>query len=235
MSSTVLAYPELAKVKIDPEWKSLLGQEFLKPYMAELKAFLRKEAAAGKTIFPKGADIFNALNLTPPSRVRAVILGQDPYHGPGQAHGLCFSVQDGVRPPPSLVNIFKELQSDLGFERPASGNLTHWAEQGILLLNTVMTVERGKAASHRKQGWENFTDAVIRALSAQEQPIVFILWGSFAHSKAEMIRCPPHLILRAPHPSPLSAHTGFWGTKPFSKTNKFLRKHGRGEIDWRLV
>ncbi|MGZ3712088.1 MAG: uracil-DNA glycosylase, partial [Bdellovibrionota bacterium] len=192
----------------------------------------RQEAA--KEIFPPAADIFNAFNLTPLSKVKVVILGQDPYHGPGQAHGLAFSVRKGVRPPPSLKNIFKELAADLGLPIPQTGDLTSWAKQGVLLLNTVLTVEKGQAASHRNKGWERFTDEVIRILSAQEHPIVFLLWGSFAHKKAEMIRTPPHKVLKAPHPSPLSAHTGYFGSHPFSQTNKILAANGAKEIDWRL-
>lgn len=225
---------DLDRIKLHPEWKALIGQEFAKPYMAALREFLKKEAVRGAKIFPKGSDVFNALNTTPPSHVKAVILGQDPYHGLGQAHGLCFSVQEGVPPPPSLVNIFKEMKTDLGHEIPRSGVLTKWAEQGVLLLNTVMTVERGKAASHRKQGWETFTDAIIKALSDREEPMVFLLWGNFAAAKADMIRCPPHLVLKAPHPSPLSAHGGWWGCRHFSKANKFLKENGRGPIDWKL-
>ena len=164
------------KVKIEPEWKRALSGEFEKPYMQKLKDFLQNEAKSGKRVFPRGGSIFNALNMTPLSKVKVVILGQDPYHGPGQAHGLCFSVQEGVRPPPSLMNIFKELANDVGAPIPKSGNLTHWAEQGVLLLNTVLTVESGRAASHRKQGWEQFTDRVIQLLSDRDDPIVFILW-----------------------------------------------------------
>lgn len=221
-------------VKIHPEWKEALGEEFSKPYMQELREFLRQEAAQQKKVYPRGADIFNAFNLTPPSKVEVVILGQDPYHGPGQAHGLSFSVQKGVRPPPSLVNIFKELNKDLGIPISKHGDLTHWAEQGVLLLNTVLTVEEGKAASHRNRGWELFTDKVISYLSSRNDPIVFILWGAFAQSKAKMIRVPPHSILKAPHPSPLSAHNGFFGSKPFSKTNEILHSWGKKEIDWQL-
>jgi uracil-DNA glycosylase len=223
-----------ASVKIEPEWKEALASEFKQPYMSELREFLRQEAAKGKTIYPRGSEIFSALNLTPLSKVEVVILGQDPYHGPGQAHGLSFSVRDGVRPPPSLKNIFKELHADLGLPIPNNGNLTAWAAQGVLLLNTVLTVEAGKAASHRGQGWERFTDAVIRLLSESDEPKVFLLWGSFAQSKAPMIRVPPHAVLKAAHPSPLSAHNGFLGCRHFSKANALLKKWGRKEIDWRL-
>ena len=223
------------KVKLEPEWKAALGVEFTKPYMADLKAFLRDEAKKGKTIYPKGPEIFKALNSTELSKVKVVILGQDPYHGPGQAHGLCFSVQDGVRPPPSLQNIFKELKTDLDIPISTSGNLTAWAEQGVLLLNTVLTVENGKAASHRGKGWEQFTDEVIRVLSHRSDPIVFLLWGAFAQGKAPMIQSPPHYILKAPHPSPLSAHSGFFGCKHFSKTNVILKKLGKEPINWNLT
>lgn len=222
------------RIDLQPEWKEKLAEEFAKPYMQELKKFLQSEAASKKVIFPRGENIFNALNTTPLHKVRVVILGQDPYHGPGQAHGLCFSVQDGVRTPPSLQNIFKEMKSDLGIELPKSGNLTAWAQQGVLLLNTVLTVEQGKAASHRDRGWEQFTDKIIEILSAESRPIVFFLWGSFAQSKAKMIRTPPHLILRAPHPSPLSAYQGFFGSKHFSQANSFLQKQGLAPVDWRL-
>jgi uracil-DNA glycosylase len=221
-------------IKLEPEWKSALLQEFDQPYMQELRGFLKGEAQKGKTIYPRGSDIFNALNTTPLHEVKVVILGQDPYHGPGQAHGLCFSVQEGVRSPPSLQNIFKELNKDLGLEIPASGNLTNWAKQGVLLLNTVLTVEEGKAASHRGRGWEKFTDTIIKILSDREDPIVFILWGAFAHSKAAMIRQPPHQILKAPHPSPLSAHNGFFGCRHFSKTNEILKSWGKEPIDWTI-
>ncbi len=221
-------------VKIEPEWKAALLDEFGQPYMKELKSFLRAEASKGKTIYPRGTDIFNALNTTPLDRVKVVILGQDPYHGPRQAHGLCFSVQDGVPPPPSLQNIFKELNKDLSIPIPAHGNLTSWAEQGVLLLNTVLTVEEGKAASHRGRGWERFTDRVIKVLSDREDPIVFLLWGAFAQSKEPMIRQPPHKVLKAPHPSPLSAHGGFFGCRHFSKTNEILKQWGKEPIDWSL-
>jgi uracil-DNA glycosylase len=222
------------QIKLDPEWKLALAEEFEKPYMQELRAFLGQEASKGKEIYPRGADIFNAFNHTPLSKVRVVILGQDPYHGPGQAHGLCFSVKEGVRPPPSLVNVFKEIHSDLGIPIPVKGDLTSWADQGVLLLNTVLTVEHGLAASHRNRGWEKFTDRVIQLLSEREEPIVFLLWGKFAHDKARMIRVPPHKILTAPHPSPLSAYAGYFGSKHFSKTNEILKDLGNPPIDWSL-
>lgn len=221
--------------QLHPEWKEVLGDEFSQPYMKELKAFLREEAHNGKIIYPNGAEIFNALNATPLSKVRVVILGQDPYHGPRQAHGFCFSVQDGVPPPPSLKNIFKEIHSDLGLPIPKTGNLTPWANQGVLLLNTVLTVEAEKAASHRDRGWEKFTDKIIQTLSTRKEPIVFLLWGSFAHKKEPMIKTPPHIIFKTVHPSPLSAYGGFLGCKHFSKTNEILRQWGNKEINWGLT
>lgn len=225
---------ETDRIKIEPSWKKALLQEFSSPYMSELRAFLRQEAASGKSVYPRGGDIFNAFNLTPLEKVEVVILGQDPYHGPGQAHGLSFSVKDGVRFPPSLQNIFKELNDDLKVPMPKSGNLSHWAEQGVLLLNSVLTVEEGKAASHRKKGWEQFTDKVIQLLSDRDEPVVFILWGAFAHSKIPMIRVPPHAIIKSVHPSPLSAYNGFFGSKPFSRANQILKSWGKKEIDWSL-
>jgi uracil-DNA glycosylase len=228
----------MADVKLHPDWLARIGGEFDQPYMAALKAFLTAERAAGKTIYPRAADWFAALDATPPDQVRVVILGQDPYHGPGQAHGLCFSVQPGVRVPPSLVNIFKELNSDLGIPAARHGHLAHWAAQGVLLLNAVLTVEAGQAASHQGRGWERFTDAVIAAVAANAAPTVFLLWGSHAQRKAANVAGlgadGPHLVLRAPHPSPLSAHTGFLGCRHFSQANGFLEARGRGSIDWRL-
>jgi uracil-DNA glycosylase len=225
---------ETDRIKIEPSWKKALSQEFSSSYMGDLREFLRQEAARGKRIYPRGADIFSAFNLTPLDKVEVVILGQDPYHGPGQAHGLSFSVKDGVRFPPSLLNIFKELHDDLAVPMPKSGDLSHWAEQGVLLLNSVLTVEEGKAASHRKKGWEQFTDKVIQTLSDRDDPVVFILWGAFAQSKIPMIRVPPHAIIKSVHPSPLSAHNGFFGSKPFSRANKILKSWGKKEIDWSL-
>lgn len=225
-------------VKLHPDWLARIGGEFEQPYMAALKQFLGDERAKGKAIYPRPRDWFSALDATPPQGVRVVILGQDPYHGPGQAHGLCFSVQPGVRVPPSLVNIYKEMQSDLGISRASHGYLAHWAEQGVLLLNNVLTVEAGQAASHKGKGWETFTDAVVASVAADPAPKVFILWGSHAQKKAARVAAlgagSPHLILRAPHPSPLSAHNGFFGSRPFSQANDFLEAHGRGAIDWRL-
>ncbi|MET0241800.1 MAG: uracil-DNA glycosylase [Sphingobium sp.] len=226
------------KPRLEPGWLAALGDQFAQPYMADLKAYLVARKAAGVRIFPKGDEWFRALDLTPPDKVRVVILGQDPYHGPGQAHGLCFSVQPGVRPPPSLVNIYKELQTDLGIERPTHGFLEHWAEQGVLLLNTVLTVEMGAAASHRGKGWERFTDAVIAKVNAGPHPVVFMLWGSHAKAKAAMIddvaKGGRHLVLSSAHPSPLSAHNGFFGCRHFSRANMFLREQGLTPIDWAL-
>jgi uracil-DNA glycosylase len=222
------------QIKLHPSWLELLQAEFDQPYMAHLKNFLLAERHAGKRIFPAGSNWFRALDLTPLDRVKVVILGQDPYHGPGQAHGLCFSVPNGVRPPPSLVNIYKELESDLGIRRPAHGFLEHWARQGVLLLNSVLTVEMGIAASHRDRGWERFTDAVIRLVNAKDTPVVFMLWGSYAQKKAAFVDEARHLVLKAPHPSPLSAHSGFLGCKHFSKANAFLESHGMQPIDWAL-
>jgi len=224
----------MTEVKIGETWKAPLSAEFTSPYMGALKAFLVEQKAQGRRIFPRGSEYFRALDLTPLDDVRVVILGQDPYHGEGQAHGLCFSVRPGVRIPPSLVNIYKELQDDLGIPPARHGFLEHWARQGVLLLNSVLTVEMGRAASHQGQGWERFTDAVIRAVNEQEKPVVFILWGSYAQRKAAFVDRSRHLVLRSPHPSPLSAHNGFFGSRPFSKANDFLEKHGRGRIDWQL-
>ena len=220
-------------VKLHPSWLAPLQSEFDSPYMADLRAFLLAEKAAGKRIFPKGSDWFRALDLTPPESVRVVILGQDPYHGEGQAHGLCFSVQPGVKVPPSLVNIYKELKSDLGIDPPRHGFLEHWAKQGVLLLNNCLTVEMGLAASHKGRGWERFTDAVVAQVNALPEPVVFMLWGSHAQKKAASVAS-RHLVLKSVHPSPLSAHGGFFGSRPFSQANAFLRAHGRGEIDWAL-
>lgn len=223
-----------AGVKLEDSWKVALGKEFASPYMAALKAFLQNEKAAGKTIFPKGAEYFRALDLTPLDEVKVVILGQDPYHGAGQAHGLCFSVRPGVRIPPSLVNIYKELQSDLGIAPARHGFLEHWARQGVLLLNSVLTVEESRAASHQGQGWEQFTDAVIRAVNEDCEHVVFMLWGSYAQKKAAFVDRSRHLVLKAPHPSPLSAHNGFFGSRHFSQANEYLVAQGRNAIDWQL-
>lgn len=221
-------------VKLDPSWLGPLQAEFDQPYMAELKQFLLAERHAGKQVFPAAPNWFRALDLTPLDKVKVVILGQDPYHGPGQAHGLCFSVPDGVRPPPSLINIYKELESDLGIRRPAHGFLEHWARQGVLLLNSVLTVEMGQAASHRDRGWERFTDAVVRLVNDKPEPVVFLLWGSYAQKKAGFVDGSRHLVLKAPHPSPLSAHSGFLGCRHFSRANEFLEAKGLTPIDWAL-
>jgi uracil-DNA glycosylase len=221
-------------IALEDSWKAALAPEFASPYMQQLKDFLLAQKQAGRRIFPKGAEYFRALDLTPLADVKVVILGQDPYHGLGQAHGLCFSVRPGVRIPPSLVNIYKEMESDLGIERARHGFLEHWAKQGVLLLNSVLTVEESQAASHQGKGWEQFTDAVIRRVNEECQNVVFILWGSYAQRKAAFVDTSRHLVLKAPHPSPLSAHNGFFGSKPFSRTNAYLQSHGRAPIDWAL-
>ena len=223
-----------AEVRLGDSWKAVLGEEFSRSYMHELKAFLQREKADGKHIFPKGAEYFRALDLTPLDEVRVVILGQDPYHGAGQAHGLCFSVQPGVRIPPSLVNIYKEMQSDLGIPPARHGFLEHWARQGVLLLNSVLTVEEARAASHQGKGWEQFTDAVIRAVNEDCEHVVFMLWGSYAQKKAAFVDRSRHLVLKAPHPSPQSAHNGFFGSRNFSPANYYLVAHSRNAIDWQL-
>ena len=202
--------------------------------MASLKQFLLDEKKAGKQIFPRADHWFHALDSTPLEDVRVVILGQDPYHGPGQAHGLCFSVQPGVKTPPSLVNIYKELEDDLGVARANHGNLQAWAKQGVLLLNAVLTVEAHQAGSHQGKGWEKFTDAIIELVNKRAEPVVFILWGTYAQKKANFIDTTKHLVLRSVHPSPLSAHRGFFGSKPFSQANVFLEQHGMKPIDWRV-
>jgi uracil-DNA glycosylase len=221
-------------IKLHESWRTPLAEQFAAPHMQALKSFLQAEKAAGKRIFPKGSEYFRALDLTPLDQVKAVILGQDPYHGEGQAHGLCFSVQPGVRTPPSLVNIYKEMQADLGIERASHGFLEHWAKQGVLLLNSVLTVEMGRAASHQGKGWELFTDAVIRLVAQKEEPVVFLLWGAYAQRKAAFVDQSRHLVIKSAHPSPLSAHNGFLGSRPFSRANEFLEAKGRGAIDWAL-
>ena len=220
-------------LKVEKDWEKILFDEFQKPYFKELKAFLVEEKKV-HTIYPKSANIFAAFDNTPFDNVKVVILGQDPYHGENQAHGLSFSVQDGVLHPPSLQNIFKELRDDMGCEVPKSGNLSAWAHQGVFLLNTVLTVRASEANSHRNQGWENFTDAVIKLLSTQKKHLVFILWGAPAGAKASLIDDKKHLILKAPHPSPLSSYRGFFGSKPFSKSNEFLTCKGIKPISWCL-
>ena len=219
-------------VKIDPSWKEHLSEEFAKPYFTELTNFVRQEYQTA-TCYPPGRLIFNAFNLCPFDKVKVVIIGQDPYHEPGQAHGLSFSVNDGVPFPPSLVNIFKEIHDDLGKPMPQSGDLTRWAEQGVLLLNATLTVRAHQAASHQKKGWEEFTDAAIKALSARRDHLVFILWGGYARSKAQLIDSSRHLVLQSVHPSPLSANRGGWfGNHHFSRANIYLKEHGEEEIDW---
>lgn len=218
---------------IHESWKEALRAEFAHPYMEVLKDFLVEEKK-NYTIFPQGSNIFNAFNSTPFENVKVVILGQDPYHGPGQAHGLSFSVQHGVPLPPSLQNIFKELVSDIGCEFPKSGDLSHWAREGVLLLNTLLTVRSGEPFSHKERGWERFTDQVIRTLSERREHIVFILWGAPAGKKGSLIDARKHLILKAPHPSPLSSYRGFFGSKPFSRTNDYLTSQGIAPIAWCL-
>jgi len=216
------------------DWQIPLRAALAAPETLALRGFLDAELAAGKTLFPPQNAWFRALELTPFDKVRVVILGQDPYHGPGQAHGLSFSVPPGVRPPPSLLNIYKELEGDLGFPRPRHGFLEHWSRQGVLLLNSVLTVEMAKAASHSKKGWEPFTDAIIAQVNAQPTPVVFMLWGAYAHKKAANVDASRHLVLKAAHPSPLSAHNGFLGCKHFSQCNAFLVSNGFPPIDWKL-
>lgn len=225
-----------SQIQIEPSWKPHLLEEFQKPYMRELKEFLRREISSKKVIYPKGSEYFNAFNTTPFDSVKVVMLGQDPYHGPGQAHGLCFSVPHGVDRPPSLINIFKELQADLGLSPDdfRHGNLQAWADQGVLLLNSVLTVQAGCAASHQGKGWETFTDRAIAELNEKKEHIVFMLWGAYAQRKGEVIDARRHLVLKAPHPSPLSAHRGFLGCRHFSTANNYLLRHGMEQIDWRL-
>ena len=221
-------------VQLDDSWLSELQGEFEQPYMQQLRAFLQQEKAAGKTVFPPGPLVFNALNSTPLDQVRVVIIGQDPYHGPGQAHGLSFSVPPGVRTPPSLQNIFKEIHRDLGLPIPPHGCLQSWAEQGVLLLNAVLTVEQAQAGSHAKRGWERFTSKVIEIINARREHCVFLLWGSYAQRKGEQIDRQRHCVLTSVHPSPLSAHRGFIGNGHFSAANQYLVEHGLTPIDWSL-
>lgn len=221
-------------VKIETSWKEALKEEFAKPYFGEITQHLKLERSQGKTIYPPGSLIFNAFNNTPLEHIKVVILGQDPYHGAGQAHGLCFSVADGVPAPPSLVNIFKEMHSDIGFRIPRGGNLTHWAQQGVFLLNASLTVRAAEPMSHAKIGWAEFTDAVIQTISSQREDVVFLLWGKFAQEKASLIDQKKHLILRAAHPSPLSAYNGFFGCRHFSKANQYLVSKGIDPIDWQV-
>lgn len=229
MSNAVDISPQL-----EESWKEALLEEFGQPYFAELKAFLVEEKKKGFTIYPPSKEIFNAFNYTPFKEVKVVIIGQDPYHGIGQAHGLSFSVKQGVNPPPSLKNIFKEIQNDLGVAPPNHGELTAWAKQGVLLLNATLTVQAKQPGSHQKKGWENFTDSVIKTLSDKKEKLVFLLWGRFAQAKAELIDTKKHTVLTAAHPSPYSASNGFFGCKHFSKTNAVLTQYGLTPIDWSL-
>jgi uracil-DNA glycosylase len=221
-------------VKMEGSWKEAMADEFKKPYFKQVAEHLKTEKEQGKTIYPAGSHIFHAFDATPFDKVKVVILGQDPYHGPRQAHGLSFSVQKGVPPPPSLINIFKELHEDTGTPIPKHGNLEHWSSQGVLLLNASLTVRAGEPMSHSKIGWHHFTDRVIAKISDLREHVVFILWGRFAQEKAALIDARRHLILKSAHPSPLSAHNGFFGSHPFSKTNDYLVKHGQHPIDWAL-
>lgn len=218
--------------KLDPSWLAHIGAEFDQPYMANLKQFLLQEKESGHVVYPKGGDIFNALNTTPFDKVRVVILGQDPYHGPGQAHGLSFSVPNGVRNPPSLQNIYKEIEAEYGTKMPATGDLTAWARQGVLLLNATLTVRAENAGSHQKKGWEEFTDAIIRAINDRHDHIVFMLWGSYAQKKGAFIDRSRHLVLESAHPSPLSAHRGFLGNGHFKKADEYLVQHQKTPINW---
>ena len=222
------------RVKLEPSWKARVGDCFERPSMLALAEFLRAEKRAGKVVYPPGPEIFAALDTTPFDAVKVVILGQDPYHGIGQAHGLCFSVRPGVRIPPSLVNIYKELETDLGIPPARHGFLESWAKQGVLLLNSVLTVEESQAASHQGKGWERFTDAVIRKVNDECDGVVFMLWGSYAQKKAAFVDTERHLVLKSVHPSPLSAHNGFLGCRHFSKANAYLAEHGREPIEWAL-
>jgi len=222
----------MVDVKIEPSWKALLAEEFSKPYFLQLVAFLKHEKRLGKVIYPPGPLIFNAFEKTPFEKVKVVLLGQDPYHGPNQAHGLAFSVPYGVPKPPSLVNIFKELKEDIGCPEPPHGNLEYWAEQGVFLLNAILTVEANRPGSHRNKGWERFTDTVIQIISAKKSHVVFLLWGKYAREKCALIDSTKHCILTAAHPSPYSAQMGFFGSRPFSKTNQYLIEHQIPPINW---
>lgn len=235
MQLTEQEQQKLNQVRLDDSWKANLAEFLLSPRMQQLGHFLREEIQANKVIYPPNSLIFNALNTTPLNQVKVVILGQDPYHGPNQAHGLSFSVQKGVTLPPSLRNIYHELRTDLGIDTPSHGDLSKWAEQGVLLLNSVLTVEAGQPTSHQKQGWEDFTDNVIDVLNEQREHVVFILWGAYAQRKGQRINQEKHLVLKAAHPSPLSANRGgFFGCKVFSKSNNYLKQNGIEPIDWQL-
>jgi len=224
----------ISQVKIEASWKDQLVAEFAADYMTKLSQFLRDEKAAGKRIYPPNSEIFAAFDMTPFAKVKVIILGQDPYHGPGQAHGLSFSVRPNITPPPSLANIYREMASDLGLARPTHGNLEAWARQGVLLLNSSLTVEDGRPGSHSGKGWEGFTDAAIAALNAARDNLVFILWGRKAQQKGARIDRQRHLVIESAHPSPLAAHNGFWNSRPFSRTNDYLCTHAITPIDWTL-
>ncbi len=222
-------------IKLEQNWLDVIGGEFEQPYMAQLRKFLQDEKARGKVIYPKGAEIFNALNTTAFDDIKVVIIGQDPYHGEGQAHGLCFSVRKGVAIPPSLINIYKEIEDEYGVKMPRHGDLTGWAAQGVLLLNATLTVQKANAGSHQRKGWEEFTDAVIRAVNEKREHVVFLLWGSYAQKKGALIDRKKHLVLQAPHPSPLSAHRGFLGCGHFKKANEYLAAQGLQPVDWQKI
>lgn len=224
----------MAEVRIHESWKKLLAEEFEEDYFAQIKSFIIQQKNQGKKVYPPGKEIFQAFDRTPFGNVKAVIIGQDPYHGQGQAHGLCFSVRKGVTIPPSLKNIYQEQKIDLGIDQPGHGELNHWADQGVLMLNAILTVNASEPASHRKAGWEQFTDAVIKKVSDEKHGIVFLLWGRFAQEKASLIDPLKHHILKAAHPSPFSAHNGFFGCKHFSKANSLLESEGLGAIDWQI-
>lgn len=230
----MIEHNESSKIQLDESWLKRLGPEFEKPYMKELKSFLTEQKKQQKTIFPRGDQYFAALNHCPFEKVKVVVIGQDPYHGPGQAHGLSFSVQKGVPQPPSLQNIFKELQSDLGVQPPKHGDLTAWADQGVLLLNAVLTVESGQANSHQGKGWEIFTDRIVQLLNEEREGLVFLLWGSYAQKKAAMVDRKKHFVITSVHPSPLSSYRGFFGSKPFSKINQYLESHQKNPINWKI-
>jgi uracil-DNA glycosylase len=222
------------EIRLEPSWLSRLGDEFDKEYMSQLREFLKQEKRAGKRIYPPGSELFNAFEHTPLDKVKVVILGQDPYHGDGQAHGLCFSVRRGIAIPPSLQNIFKELHQELGIPIPGHGDLTAWADSGVLLLNSVLSVECARAASHQGKGWEQFTDRVIEVVNREREGVVFMLWGSYAQRKGGIIDATRHCVLKAPHPSPLSAHRGFFGCGHFRAANEYLQSRGETPVDWRL-
>lgn len=224
-----------ANVKLDPSWLDIIGPEFDKPYMTNLRSFLQSEKETGQIVYPKGTEIFNAMNTTSFDDVRVVIIGQDPYHGEGQAHGLSFSVRKGVALPPSLLNIYKEIEAEYGIKMPREGDLTGWARQGVLLLNATLTVRKAMAGSHQNKGWEQFTDAIIHAINDRHENVVFMLWGSYAQKKGAFIDRKRHLVLQSVHPSPLSAHRGFLGCGHFKKANEYLAAQGRAVIDWQKV